>query len=558
LAATNRALQQQEQHHYNGKTRDIHISPKETVEFKDVYAVCEEPLRTHHIQDQTFSEGRSSRNKNDIRIEVVRQKFIEAKRLASDENFLHSKEFQEALEVLSSNKDLFLKFLQEPSSVISNPLNGHRTMPAPPQTKHITVLKPLNYVENKGVRETRTHRVDEENDFVMGKSHSRSHSAEDTFSQTNRIVVLKPSPGKPNRTHARLTPRSAPSAQAQRTGFLGDLEGYTSTSRYDVLDTSVQYLPEDRHQRDESLLSSVYSNGYIGDESSFSGSDGDYIDEDGGGLSDSEVVSPVSRNSWDYIKRYSSTYSSSTYSRASHSHSAESSVIKENKRRLSDRWTTVACDEDIQEVKLPRSSRTLGDMLSIRESEKEETVTVPNIASSSRPCGKENELAMPATCISTFREAENGESSPRNLARSKSLPVSSAAFHNMAVPANSEGCKTSKVNAGPGKEKSSLKGKVSSFFFLRSKRLAKEKAILPSDISDEKVQVSFLGDTRSETDCGLEFDEQVAFCKDKADNSTLQTSCSSRVSTYLILYLNALLFVCVSLYSSQQNIFVSL
>jgi hypothetical protein len=128
----------------------------------------------------------------------------------------------------------------------------------------------------------------------------------------------------------------------------------------------------------------------------------------------------------------------------------------------------------------------------------------------------------------------------------------------MAVPANSEGCKTSKVNAGPGKEKSSLKGKVSSFFFLRSKRLAKEKAILPSDISDEKVQVSFLGDTRSETDCGLEFDEQVAFCKDKADNSTLQTSCSSRVSTYLILYLNALLFVCVSLYSSQQNIFVSL
>ncbi|KAM0884780.1 hypothetical protein ACQ4PT_030758 [Festuca glaucescens] len=529
MAATNRALQQQEQHQYNRKTRDIHISPKETVEFKDVYAVCEEPLRTHHIQDQTSSAVRSSRNKSDTRIEVVRQKFIEAKRLATDENFLHSKEFQEALEVLSSNKDLFLKFLQEPSSVISNPLNGHSTMPAPPQTKHITVLKPLNYVQNKGVRETRTHRVNEENDFVMGKSHNRSHSADDTFSQTNRIVVLKPSPGKPNRTHARLTPRSAPSEQAQRADFLGDLEDHTCTLRYDVLDTSVQYLPEDRYRRDESLLSSVYSNGYIGDESSFSGSEGDYIDEDGGGLSDSEVVSPVSRNSWDYIKRYSSTYSSSAYSRASHSHSAESSVIKEAKKRLSDKWTTVACDEVIQEVKLPRSSRTLGDMLSIREAEKEETVAVPNSASSSRPCGTGNELAMQATCISTFREAENGERSPRNLARSKSLPVSSAVFHNMVVSANSEGCKTSKVDAGPGKGKSSFKGKVSSFFFPSSKRLAKEKTILPSDISDEKVEASFLGDTQSETDHGLEFDEQVAFCKDKADNSTLQTSCSSRV-----------------------------
>ncbi|CAM0903895.1 unnamed protein product [Alopecurus aequalis] len=529
LAATSRAMQQQEQQRYSKTARDIHIGPKETVEFKDVYPVCEEPLRAHHIHDQTFSRGRSSQNKSDTRIEVVRQKFIEAKRLATDENFLHSKEFQEALEVLSSNKDLFLKFLEEPSSVISNPQNGHPTMPAPPRTKRITVLKPHKYVENKGVRETRAGRVNEENDFVMGMSHKRSHSAEDTFSQTNRIVVLKPSPGKPNRTHARLTPRSALSELPQRTDFLGHLEDDTSTLRYDeALDTSVQYLPKDRHRRDESLLSSVYSNGYIGDESSFSRSEDDYIDEDGGSLSDSEVVSPVSRNSWDYIKRYSSAYSSSTYSRASHSHSAESSVIKEAKKRLSERWTTVACDGVIQEVKLPRSSRTLGDMLSLREAEKEETDAVLNSASTSQSCGTENELARRPTCISTFREAENGENSPRNLSRSKSLPASTAAFHNIVVSANPEGCKTSKVGAGPGKEKLSFKGKVSSFFFPRSKRLAKEKTILPSDISDEKIEVSFLGDKRPETGHVLEVDEHMEFCKDKADNSTIQTSCSSK------------------------------
>ncbi|VAH34035.1 unnamed protein product [Triticum turgidum subsp. durum] len=488
-AATKKALQQQELRLYNKTTRGKHTGPNETVEFKDVYAVCEEPLRTHHLQDQTSSGVRSSQNKRDERIEVVRQKFIQAKRLATDENFLHSKEFHEALEVLSSNKDLFLKFLEEPSSVFSNPLYGQHTMPASPQTKRITVLKPFKSPENKGARESRTHGVDEENDFVMGKSHKRSHSAEDAFSKPNRIVVLKPSPGKPNRAHARLTPRSSP------------------------------------FELDESLLSSVYSNGYNGDESSLSRSEGDNIDEDGGSLSDSEVVSPVSRHSWDYIKRYSSTYSSSTHSRASHSHSAESSVIKEAKRRLSERWTTVACDEIRQEVKLPRTSRTLGDMLSIKETEKEETVTVINSASSSRSCGTKNELAMQASSVSTLREDETGESSPRNLARSKSLPVSSAMFDNMVVSANSEGCETPKVDTRQGKGKLSFKGKVSSFFFPRSKRLAEEKTTVPSD-SGEKVQVTFLDDKRSETNSDLQFDEQIAFCKDKADNSTIQTNCS--------------------------------
>ncbi|XBI93254.1 hypothetical protein VPH35_030138 [Triticum aestivum] len=525
-AATKKALQQQEQRLYNKTTRGNHIGPKETVEFKDVHAVCEEPLTTHQLQDQTSLGGRSSQNKRDKRIEVVRQKFIQAKRLATDENFLHSKEFQEALEVLSSNKDLFLKFLEEPSSVFSNPLYGQHTMPAPPQTKCITVLKPFKSAENKGARESRTHRVDEENDFVMGKSHKRSHSAEDTFSKPNRIVVLKPSPGKPNRAHARLTPRSSPFEPIQRTAFLGDLQDGTSTlGCTEVSGASVQYLPEDRRRRDESLLSSVYSNGYNGDESSLSRSEGDNID-DGGSLSDSEVVSPVSRHSWDYIKRYSSTYSSSTHSRASHSHSAESSVIKEAKRRLSERWTMVACDEISQEVKLPRTSRTLGDMLSIRETEKEETVAVINSASSSRSCGTKNELAMQASSVSTLSEDETRESSPRNLARSKSLPVSAAMFDNMVVSANSQGCETPKVDARQGKGKLSFKGKVSSFFFPRSKRLAEEKTTLPSDSFGEKVQVTFLDDKRSETNSDLQFDEQIAFCNDKADNSTIPTNCS--------------------------------
>lgn len=534
LAATDRPLQQQEQHHYSKTTRDIHIGPKETVEFKDVYEVCEDPLRKHHLQDQTFPRGRSSENKSNIRMEVVRQKFMEAKRLATNENLLHSKEFQEALEVLSSNKDLFLKFLEEPNSVFSKQLNGLHTMPAPPQTKRITVLKPIKSVENKGVGETRTHRVSKENELVMGMTHQRSHSAEDTFSQPTRIVVLKPSPGKPSRTHARLTPRAAPSELTERTDFYGGLEDDASTlGSREVLHGSVQYLPEGRHRRDESLLSSVYSNGYGGDVSSFGRSEVDYIDEEGGSLSDSEVVSPVSRHSWDYIKRYSSPFSGSTFSRASHSRSPESSVIREAKKRLSERWSMVAYNEISQEqVQLPRSSSTLGEMLSLQEAMKEEAVAGINSVSSSRPCGTENELGRQATCMSTLREEdENGEISPRNLARSKSVLVSSSMFDNIAVSAqseNSEGCKTSKVATRSGKGKFSFKGKVSSFFFPRSKKLTKEKTTLSSDSSNERVEVTSLGSMRSETDHNLGADEQMAFCKDKADNSTIETIVSSK------------------------------
>nr|GMD13653.1 uncharacterized protein LOC109161751 isoform X1 [Ipomoea batatas] len=48
------------------------------------------------------------------------------------------------------------------------------------------------------------------------------------------------------------------------------------------------------HRRDETLLPSVFSNGYIGDESSFNKSENEYAAMN---LSDSEVVSPMSKHS---------------------------------------------------------------------------------------------------------------------------------------------------------------------------------------------------------------------------------------------------------------------
>ncbi|CAL5026558.1 unnamed protein product [Urochloa decumbens] len=518
LAERNSLQQHQEQHNSSMTTRDIHVGHKETVQFKDVYEVSEEPLRTYHLQDQTFPRAMSSRSKRDIRMEIVRQKFMEAKRLATNEKLLHSKEFQEALEVLSSNRDLFLQFLEEPNSTFSKQFAGLQRSPSPPQTKRITVLKPNKSVENEGRREIRTHRINEENVHVMPRTHRRSHSAEVNFSKPTRIVVLKPSPGKPSRTMARLTPRAAPDQPTEQAGFFGGLE-------------DDNYPPYSLHRRDESLLSSVYSNGYGGDESSFGRSEVEYIDEeDSNNLSDSETVSPVSRHSWDHIKRYNSPYSGSTFSRTSRS--PESSVIREAKKRLSERWASVAYNEINQEqMKLPRSSSTLGEMLSLRGAKKE--FRGMDSVSSSRTCNAENELTLQATCISTtFVENEGGgQNCPKNLARSKSVPVSSSMFDNIAPNApssNTEACKTTMVSRSESdKGKSSFKGRVSSFFFPKSRKQSKEKITLSAS-SDEKVEVTCFGSMKPDASRNISTDENMSFPEDKDDSSTTQTICSSK------------------------------
>ncbi|OEL37042.1 hypothetical protein BAE44_0001939, partial [Dichanthelium oligosanthes] len=515
LAERNSLHPHQEQCNSSMTTLDMHIGHKETVQFKDVYEVNEEPLRTYHLQDQTFRRGMSSRSKRDIRMEIVRQKFMEAKRLATNEKLLHSKEFQEALEVLSSNRDLFLKFLGEPNSTFSKQLSGFHRSPLSPQTKRITVLKPNKSVENEARREIRTNRINEENEHVMPMTHRRSHSAEVTFSQPTRIVVLKPSPGKPNRTMAKLTPGAAPDQLTEQIGFCGGSE-------------DDNYLPDSLHRRDESLLSSVYSNGYGGDESSLSRSEVDYIDEEDGNLSDPEIVSPVSRHSWDHIKRYNSPYSGSTFSRTSRS--PESSVIREAKKRLSERWASVAYNDINQEqMQLPRSSRTLGEMLSLRGAKKE--VGGMGSVSSSRPCDAENELTLQATCISSFREKEgDGQSSPKNLARSKSVPVSSSMFDSIsphAPSSNSEGSKTPNVVTRSDKGKSSLKGRVSSFFFPKSKKQPKEKITISAS-SHEKVEITCFGSMKPEAAQNIGADENLSFCEDKDGSLTTQTICSSK------------------------------
>ncbi|KAB8097847.1 hypothetical protein EE612_026694 [Oryza sativa] len=92
-------------------------------ELKDVFEVTEMENKETCIGLQSGNEEPCPRSDKDD-LEFVRQKFLDAKRLSTDESHRNSKEFAEALEILYSKKDAFLEILQENSGALPG-FSGH-------------------------------------------------------------------------------------------------------------------------------------------------------------------------------------------------------------------------------------------------------------------------------------------------------------------------------------------------------------------------------------------------------------------------------------------------
>ncbi|OVA02237.1 Protein of unknown function DUF3741 [Macleaya cordata] len=488
----------QQENEFLDKRMPCEIHPyQEQLEYKDVYEVWQNSPKASYAKDKSPQRGRRNENQNEKKMALVRQKFIEAKRLATNEKLRQSKEFQDALEVLSSHKELFLKFLQEPNSLFSQHMYELQSIPPPPQTKRITVLKPSRTIENNDYvgfeRKSEKHtkkqtQLDEANGWdqnKLGWSSLFTNNNADNSAQPTRIVVLKPSPGKTHDIKAVVSSPPSSPGQLHSKDFYGELENNEARSSREVAKEITRQMREsvDNQQKEETLHSSVFSNGYVGDESSFNRSENEYIEE--GNLSDSEVMTPTSRYSWEYANRFGSPYSSSSFSRASFS--PESSVCREAKKRLSERWAMVASNRIGQEQRqVRRSSSTLGEMLALSDTKKslrsgEVGVDGGHGFSTSKSCGGEQELNCPLSSLASSRvKNEGGEDSPKNLLRSKSLPVSSTVY---GATMGAEVCNPEVGKSSVSKEvpksksgKSSFKGKVSSLFFLRNKKPSKEKS----------------------------------------------------------------------------------
>ncbi|XP_062195908.1 uncharacterized protein LOC133899031 isoform X2 [Phragmites australis] len=433
-------------------------SSVEDVEYKAVYEVGYQPPKGERLRNEC-PRGRPNEDHDKRRMDLVRQKFVEAKRLASHDNLLQSKEFHDALEVLNSNKDLFLKFLEEPNSLFAKQSGQLHSAPTSPQRKHITVLKPSKSVEMKGnkvIKRQKNHTVDGNRlDRSNLQNSDAGHAKEEKLPKHTRIVVLKPS----------STITSMEQFEQNYHVDLDDSEALVISRHVsDEITWSVQDMF--RHH-DDSLQGCMQSNLFSTDRSYH-----EYSEEEGTSLSDSEIGTPTSHHSWDYIYPFSNPCLRPSIIQASCSH--ESLATREAKKHTSDRWATAPSNEIGREMVLMRRSlSTLGEMLAMPDLIKEELSDQVPLHATNQLCSNEPRLGVPSNC---YVDDGEGESSLRKISRSRSVPFSSSTFDSLRL----DGGRSDKERAAPKEEikpkngKSSLKGKISSYFSKR-KKVEKEK-----------------------------------------------------------------------------------
>lgn len=516
LNATNNTLQGKERHQFTMLKTQNDQSCHEKIEYNDVYEVSEGQSGTGYFHDRTSQKGRCLENKSK-QFDIAQDKIMEPEHFAIEEKLLCTKELPEALVFPCSNRDLFLEFPEEHNPTFSRQSSGLHANRAPPQTKRITVLKPIRSVDINGIRRSKAE-IGKQNVLKMRRFHQIPSSKEEIPSQPSRIVLLRPTPGKPGISKAKLTSRATSFQLTNRNSLSGSLDDNQASIGSAGLAHGIMQRQQDGcHQRDDSLLSSAYSNGYGGDESSFSDSEVDYTSgseinyiEDGDTLSDSEGGSPLSKHSWNYIRRYEGQCSSSSFSKISHF--SESSVIVEAKKQLSERWSMVTCNETSQ-VQLSRRNCTLGEMLSIKEAKKDEATTGMFSVSSNQSCGLENELTTHSTNVTSMK-----------LPRSKSVPVISSTSDNMVVnvqASNPESCKL-KVAVVSNKGKSAFKGRVSDFFLSKSKKPRRQMSTYhPSDYFAERLEGCIIHSHE------MDAIEKAMHCEDRFDSFPTRISTST-------------------------------
>ncbi|CAD5170119.1 unnamed protein product [Musa acuminata subsp. malaccensis] len=115
----------------------------EDQEFKDIFEVMD-TAKFKKCENQSTRKAKLTFKGSKTDMDFIRQKFMDVKRLSTDEALQNSKEFDDALEILHSNKDLFLKFLQDPDSLFMRHLQEVNHVSYSPHPTQITVLKSSN------------------------------------------------------------------------------------------------------------------------------------------------------------------------------------------------------------------------------------------------------------------------------------------------------------------------------------------------------------------------------------------------------------------------------
>ncbi|XP_062188687.1 uncharacterized protein LOC133891972 isoform X2 [Phragmites australis] len=458
-------------------------STDEIPEFKDVFEVMEATRMKNQSQKSRRSNIYSGLDMvNSADMNFVRQKFMDAKRLSSDESFQRSKEFDDALEALVSNKDFLLKFLQESDHIptidlpdLSSPFSS---------VNRITVLKPSRrskFIDADVIYplEEDTERCycaekeekhsprkpcvslssqpskEEAGSFRRKLSRSSYQERIGTHVSPTRIVVLKPCLGKIENMEGAfyLTHEMFQSSYRKPKAPLDDDNGtrnprteeymyQMSTGESDVLGRSGKGSVEIAHEVTKQMRRAVK-----------------------GGVSGKRILNPdIGMFNWDEqassLSSMAKLKSSEAYQRSTGRHdardapscgysptySAKTSIRKEAKRRLSDRWKmTRQYQHPSQDA---NTFSTLGDMLALSDKEVSK-LTSGSAACRKCPKGELHRDGMPGSCGYPLGISSNDgwkDESVCNSTRLKSLSSSSITRKNPKLSSRKENCRHNEIS----------------------------------------------------------------------------------------------------------------
>ncbi|KAJ1292521.1 hypothetical protein BS78_02G397600 [Paspalum vaginatum] len=381
-------------------------STYEIPEFKDVFEVVE----AARMKTQSLSSGCTNicsglDKVSSADINFMRQKFMDAKHLSTEESFQKSEEFDDALEALVSNKGLLLEFLRK-SNHVPNKECADLTCSPFSAVNRITVLKPsrrnkfvdsnIIYPQEDTTRcfhaliemkhsprkhcanQSRSSQLPKENigSFRQNFSKSSFQKRIDTHALPTRIVVLKPCLKKTENMEGAFLPthemfqstHRKPKApldygSATRNPHTEEYMYQMTTGKCDVLTHgdkgSIQIAREVTKQMRSAAKGSIggnlISNPNIGPLSC--------------DVQVSLLASNTKLKGSQASQRSNGCHDSLDASNSGYSptHSTKTSVRNEAKRRLSDRWEMTHHYQDPSQD--DNSFITLGDMLALSDNE---------------------------------------------------------------------------------------------------------------------------------------------------------------------------------------------
>ncbi|CAJ1968378.1 unnamed protein product [Sphenostylis stenocarpa] len=406
-------------------------------EFKDVFEVSEIPK----VESSRYpSPGCVDLKTNDAEMSFIEQKFMDAKRLATHQDLVSTKDFRDTLEVLDSNKDLLLKYFKRPDSLFKKHLNDLQAVPVQTHYGHVETTDIEKYEHDFTWRSDR-----EKTRLNYNRSHEKHHDGypchfdkrhvmhsspkssklqfqgrHEQDAVPTKIVLLKPNIGKvqngtrivssPCSSHNFPSGRENDSELCQVTNFPESARSWRQDS-FESREIAKEITRQMRSSLNTNgmMLSTSRITGYAGDDSSCSVSGNESPEVSG------EITATMG-NSFDLNNR----------GRRS-SRPGESSVSREAKKRLSERWKMTHRSQEVQGIS--RSS-TLAEMLAIPDKELK-PANFHSMATGEGFHDKFTPNSEPAKWVEPLGiSSRDGwkDGCIGSLSRSRSLPSSSTAF----------------------------------------------------------------------------------------------------------------------------------